>query len=447
MAWRSVAIPVGLSAIAGSAFLFSSTTPFPGYAALLPVLGSGLVILGAGTADRFGAGRVLSKQPFQFIGDISYSLYLWHWPLIVFYKANVPGPMQPAAAVCILAVTIILSWLTKRFVEDRYRERSVVSGPDRITARPLYPILASFLAPLLIAGGALAVLSRNTITVPEGATYPGAEILLTNDRLPKVANYAPPLTQVKRDTANQFQANCERLDTPGSPCRYGPTNGVATVFLIGDSHAQQWVPALAQIAEERRWTLLTFTKGGCPLVSVLVQKNKKPYHDCLTWGRDVLAAIDKQRPDLVILTHSYKHEVYEEPENTEAIMQDAILRMFHQISAKGIQVAAIADSPVWAHDPASCLQDAANCVMPLSAYRDPIVVAAQLDPSVALIEVNDYLCPGGRCPAVIGNVIVWRDRHHVTATFARTMARPLAMLLDKAISKISSKLVGQDNAR
>ena len=105
--------------------------------------------------------------------------------------------------------------------------------------------------------------------------------------------------------------------------------------------------------------------------------------------------------------------------------------------------AAIADSPVGTHDPATCIQDSRNCVMPLANHYDPLVAAGHLDPSVALIDVNDYLCPGGRCPAVIGNVVVWRDRHHITATFARTMAAPLAARLDAALSAAGAKTLAK----
>ena len=442
-AWKRFAAPAGLAAILAAALLFSPGTPFPGYVALLPVLGAALVILGAGTADWFGAGRMLSAQPLQFLGDTSYSIYLWHWPLIVFYQANVPGPIGLVAAVGIVAATVLLSVLTKRFVEDRYRERGSVSRAEPVARRRLYPILASLLAPLLIAGVTLAAISRNPIVVPAEDLYPGAEILMTGARLPKVPDYAPPLTQVKRDMATPMETDCDRLETPLAPCRFGPADGVATVVLIGDSHAQQWLPAFVEIATRRRWNFVIYWKSGCPLVPVLVRQRKKPYHDCLTWGHDVLKEINERRPDLVILTHSYKHEVYAKPEDTDAIMREAELKVFRQISDEGVQVAAIANSPVWSHDPAACIQDARNCVMPLAGHYDPLVAAGHLDPSVALIDVNDYLCPGGRCPAVIGNVVVWRDRHHITATFARTMAAPLAARLDAALSAAGAKTLAK----
>ncbi|TJW14987.1 MAG: acyltransferase [Mesorhizobium sp.] len=425
----------GIAAILAAAFLFSTKTPFPGYAALLPTLGTVFVILSGQSRSPLSVFSLLKLRPFQFLGDISYSLYLWHWPLVVFFSHGMGEAIDPIGGAAILAASIGLAAISKVHIEDRFR-----SPQPSQPLRRLAELLASLIVvPIVAFSTVYAGVAQETASVAANpGDYPGAAALLSGAPVPHVAFFAPPLATIKEDTPTSTE-DC-RLSFDGvAPvsCQFGNRNGDFKVFLMGDSHAEQWVPAFEKVASDRGWNAATYTKSACPLFPAMLLRNGSPYESCLAWGQRMLQIIEQQKPDVVILSHKNDLQLYPEgAANIHPSIDSTLVRLWRDIEALGPKVVVIADTPEWGVKSDECLAKDPACFVPYQsiARTDPLVVAQRSYPHVALIDFKDVVCPDERCPAVIGNVVVWRDRHHLTATYARSMADIFGKRLDAAIA-------------
>lgn len=429
---------IGLVAICLSIFLFSEQTPFPGYAALLPTLGTVLVIRAGETGAWLSAYRLLKNEPFQWLGDRSYSIYLWHWPIVIFYKMSVSEEIGLFTGAGLLALTLALSTLSKKYVEDRFRHPVMTfQWWQRAT-----PFLLFLPLPLILWGWSYHQISDQKAYIKaHSEAYPGARALLP-DAIPISARYvSPPLAMSRFDKAAVYTNGCHLADNDIEPvgCTYGNPDGALKVFLIGDSHAVNWVPAFKILAQKHGWNATSYTKSACGLMPILTSRNDHPYTACLEWGRKMNALIQQEKPDLVITTQSRTKGL--PPENNASVPQtiEAGLKAeWQMIEATGARVVAIADTPTWPVDPDVCLFRDRHCSIPVDPTwkADPIIEAANEMPSVTLINLDHFFCPDQICPAVIGNVIVWRDRQHVTQTYSRS----LAPTLDDSLKPILDQL-------
>lgn len=427
----------GLCAIAASCLSYSSATAFPGYAALLPTLGTALVIAAGSAQARWSSFRLLTWRPFQHLGDISYSLYLWHWPVIVLYGVHHPGPMSLAAGMGVMVVGWALAFISKRHLEDRFRHRA----SDAVTLRAA---LSFGFGSILLTSCAAAVAALATdedepdtaLALPT-STYPGPSALLTNTPVPPDVAVQPTLAFVKTDTADAYTNGCHLSyrDVDPHPCEYGDRDSDFRVVLAGDSHAANWIPALALLAERRGWHLTTHTKSACAVLRAPVARGGKLYEACNVWSARVLESIRQSRPDLVVWAKSSGGSLWAEEGDEPPSMEGAIVDVWRYIEDSGAKVVAIADTPLFPFDPPSCLSNETRCSVPRrSAFRkDPIPPAATIHPTTALVDMTDTICTEAECPVVIGNVLAWRDRHHLTATYARMLGPILGDRIDAAI--------------
>ena len=300
--------------------------------------------------------------------------------------------------------------------------------------RSLAGLSASLVTVTAVAFGAVYIgTAQETAALASSpAAYPGAAALSAGASVPPVKFFAPPLANVQWDVPTGTRKCRLSFDeTEPVPCLFGDRNGRFKVFLIGDSHAEHWVPAFEEVAAARGWNAASYTKSSCPLFPDMVLRKGKPYDECLAWGRRMLQVIDREKPDLVILTA--KKDMKAEADKPIA---PSLVRLWREIEALGPKVVVLADTPEWGVRPDECLARDPSCSVAYAsiAQADPLVAAHDLYPHVPLIDFTDMVCPDGRCPAVIGNVVVWRDRHHLTATYARSMADVFGKRLDVAIA-------------
>ncbi len=435
---------IGLGAIILAAFAYSPETAFPGYAALLPTLGCALVIAAGTESDEWSLSRLLAARPAQYLGDLSYSVYLWHWPMIVFAGHYVQGGMTPLLGSMLIAATIAMSHFSKRFVEDPIRYAKV--DPRKALAFAAGLAISCFI-------GATAIYQHFAVQVikayAHSPSYPGARAFLAGANVPPVDAPLPPQIFLKKDRAEVYKDNCHlgHGDTRLNPCRYGHGTGVKVV-LMGDSHAAHWAPALISEADDMGWRLETHTKSACPVlrdpVRETIGKPNEPYRACQQWGENLLDYLRTARPDLVVLAQSRYYVLAgargREPRKAVAA---AVADVWRELLALGIKVVAIRDTPRLLFQPGECIARDPGCFAEQSevlADDDPILMAHSLVPEVPVIDMTDAFCQNGKCPMVIGNVIAWRDRGHLTASYSRTIATALAARIAQAAGDLQAHI-------
>ncbi|TIS87127.1 MAG: acyltransferase [Mesorhizobium sp.] len=417
---RQSLVIAGVAGIVASATLFSAATPFPGASALLPTFATVLVIL-AGDVE-FGRFRALDSRALRFIGDRSYSVYLWHWPLITFFVAQ--GISRTlASGIGLIALTIALSDLSYRHVEQRYRK-----VPTDVWWKPLAYGTLAVLTCGLTSGVLLYALNTESINTALIGTpsYPGPAALLSGTSVPDDVDTLPPLARLKQDVPIVYVSKCHQREGSSKPtrCSLGDPAGARTIVIVGDSHATQWIPALNKIAKDRKLKLVSFTKSACPFSRVAIIENGKRYSSCEEWREEVLVEIIKLKPYMIFTSQSNYGTVPQES------MVEGLQNIWSKLTEAGSQIVAIRNTPYMKFDPGDCLSATPTKCFTRRSEAEPsdiLALAARTQKNVVVVDMIDALCGPQLCPAVVGNIIVWRDHHHLTASYSLALAPYLAL--------------------
>ncbi len=422
----------GLGMVLASPFALRGTAAFPGAVALLPTGGSALLIVGGSASGRFGPARLMSVRPMVFLGGISYSLYLWHWPIIVLYQSYRDRPISPESGVALAALAVLLAWLTKITVEDPIRL-------SRIFAGHRWRSVCTALTAAVPAG----LVSVYLVSLPAvwdgglGANYPGAAALANPARHVRPEPVRPALATLQAAMPKYWQQGCLDYEAAPKACVYGDTKSpVLTIALVGDSVAGNWFPALEQIAVQRHWKLVTELHAQCTwTATMMVDKANAPYTTCHDWGVNVLHdLVTKIRPDVVVTSALAGRGTVSHPTPGPQAYADAAAGMaqyWRQLEASKISVVAIRETPtiytlvpgycVSQHGPSSsaCDEPTSQAVLP-----DPPteLAAQQLGGTVKDIDMNSFICGPTECAPVVGNVMVYLDSDHLTNSYAETLA-------------------------
>ncbi|AHG93584.1 acyltransferase 3 (plasmid) [Gemmatirosa kalamazoonensis] len=406
---------VGAAGVLGAIVAFGDRTAFPGVAAVLPVAGTAL-LLAAGAARTPGAvSRLLGVAPLRAVGDWSYSLYLWHWPLLVF-PALLGLTLGPAArAACVLAA-LALAWASYRWVENTLRfDRRLVARPWRSLALG---------ACLTVAAGAAAA----AVWAAGGRTIDARMASYRHARdLPKVY-------------ADGCHAEFSKVDVGG--CVYGVADARRTVVLFGDSHAAQWFPALERLARDGKWRLVSLTKSACPPADVSVTNPDlgRPYRECDAWRAKAIARVAAERPALVVMTSASGY-MFEAGAGAGAgvgadAWRDGMRRTLLGLRRAGAPIAVVRDTPRPGFDVPRCLAralrnhgaSAAQCDFALDANPWGAEVfgvnreAARGLDDVRFVDLSDVICDRGRCVATRDGEVIFRDTNHLAVRMAESLA-------------------------
>ncbi|GAB4083711.1 acyltransferase family protein [Myceligenerans cantabricum] len=436
---------LGLLLVVASGFLFNGAALYPGVEALVPVSGALLVLVGARTRAGWGPRGMLEWRPLRFLADISYELYLWHWPILVFlllYTGQERITLVQAAA--ILAVSVVLAWLTNL----------AVAGPiRRVVGATRFPLMA--FAGLTTAAALVAVPVTMYVTeqekvqadelaaleaMTEGADplamepqpdNPGPYALQSGFQAPAMWTTAmiPGTDIAKADKPRSLAQNCTQQSGDGEGYEVvnvcpvvEPEDPARTIVILGASHAYQWEPTLDLIAQSNDWRLLTIGKGGC---RVAVYESMDT--DCARWARDAITEVIRLQPDAVFVsgTRTAYDKSYERvlPGQVDA---------WKELDAAGVRTVAIRDSPRFPVDPVVCVEEygptAPECNKPRTqTFTTPNPLRVMMKKKLgsvpaAGIDMSNWLCTPTICPAVVGNIMVYRDKGHITATYSRELA-------------------------
>nr|WP_255429796.1 acyltransferase family protein [Streptomonospora sp. PA3] len=429
----------GLAAIAWAAWTYSDQTPFPGAAALVPVLGAAAVIAAGESGGRSSAYGLLASPAARFGGDISYALYLWHWPVIVFALAwsgsQEPGPLLGGLAV---VASVLLAWATKLVVEDPVRRYGWLR-----TGRSagVFAVAAAVLVALVGAGQYARYEWLRSVEF-DPVEHVGPAALGTSEPAgsPEVPVYPAPAA-AGDDLPDPYKDGCQagQKATGLDPCVYGPADADTTVAVVGDSHAAHWVPALRRIAEQRDWRLYTYTKSSCGFTAATLEfpDEGRPFGECRDYNRALLEELTGEvRPDLVFTSSSAlaTKEGAASQAQDRAEIAAGMARLWESLDDAGSDVVAIRDTPTTRTRLPECVsrhaEDPTECARPRGeafAEQDPQLIAArETDAEVTVVDMSEEFCQGDRCLPVVGNVLVYRDSHHMTATYSRLLAADLA---------------------
>lgn len=427
----------GIAVLVFVIFRFDSQTPFPGYMALLPTLGAAAVIAASNTARWWYPTRILSLRPAQFVGDISYSLYLWHWPLIIIAPSVPFWGLTIYHRVALLLLCFVLAWLTKRFVEDPARSwKALTSRPARVT---LWSSLAAMLVVAAVAGTAWVV---NAPAYAAGVR--GVEELRENP--PECFGAASVLDEACAGTdfgdtilpAPGFagvdrpldeQCFVQLNDARPVSCTFGSDDPDAPrVALIGDSHAYQLLSTFQRMADEEGWQLVTWFKGACPWNTTPLATPGAFGAACTEWRDRVTSALADADLDAVftaaIATTPYSSAGYDSAHDAAVA---GYVDAWDEMLDRGIPVITVVDNPVWETDPNKCLRtrDVAECDglrSEVLVEDDPLRDAAAERDGVTLLDFTEVFCGPDTCAPVVGGANVYRDQDHLTVSFADTLA-------------------------
>ncbi|QCB96785.1 acyltransferase [Arthrobacter sp. PAMC25564] len=416
----------GLAAMLSCGLLLTVDRSFPGFVALWPTLAAAAIIVAGQSGSRFGVDRLLSWKPLVSLGDNSYALYLWHWPLLVLALAwmGITAP-DLAQGLIIVAASVVLAVLTTRFVEQPMREWR---WPERRVWRTAVVIAAcgTLLAgPVSVWQGQLLADEAAAAAQPRELTPGAAALAPENAGKPTPdAKIIPAPAALKNEWAD-IDGLCTDGNVPGDPLLSGclqnsrPETVTKRIVVLGDSHAQQYMAARGPIARSHGWEVVALLKGNCRFGGATPDRDA----DCNAFNKASAGYVLEHRPDAVFTVASLTH--IDAPFETEV---PGYLEGVKPFTDAGMDVVGIRDNPRFGINMPECVQkhgpDAPDCNVPL---QESLAASSPLDayrgkvPGLHLMDLSDFICAGGRCPAVVGNVYVYKDDNHLTKTYVQTM--------------------------
>lgn len=436
---------IGLAGAVASLFLITPATPFPGPWTAVPVLSTALVIAAfVGSPAR--AVPHLTNPVSQYIGEVSYTMYLWHWPVIILLAAVLP-PELPYYLI-VIALTLVLTAITYRFYENPIRHSDWLEAYARFS--PASPknaaVIGATIAALVLGSAVLLEISdqkssssqanQELIVAADAPTFDetrrclGAAALTTEGCVifdPEKPVY-PSIDSFADDSQGAYE--CYRgIGDPLKSCTYGYRGPDAKrIAVVGDSHAAMLLPGLAQHLIQNKWSLTPFVGNGC-------QWQLRGAGDCSV---AVMPQVQQQllndKFDVVITTAGRTFG------GSDAV--NDYVEAWRPVADAGSRILVVADIPAVAAETLACVTrvggDVSECATPRSvalAEADPLPAAAQQVPGTKVLDMTDSFCDAEKCPAVIGNVIVYRDTAaHMTATYVQSLSPQLVDAVKELMS-------------
>ena len=533
----------------------------------MPVLGAAAFIAAGEVGDETGVdggvgggaggpggvlsavARVLAHPALQYVGDLSYSLYLAHWPVVVLYPYRAGRPVEEvglAGGGRIVLIAWALAHACKRGWEDRFRQAGGGSGgggaagadsrqalpcatadvevwlpelvghdhgaaaaaaaaaaatkkhlaqtalkpgpPWSASARSRSLASAAWMAGMLAVATLVTAGSLGTVaprhapggaddgasgaTIRGSSTYPGAEAVVRDAPSThaftqlQYSEVQPPVHVALLDKGPVYdstggvQCPLSARDKYVKVCTTAPAASNVTgparppppqVVLLGDSHAAHWFPALTAAAKIHGWTATSVLKNGCMPMNasaVGVKAAGPTWPACQAWFLRAVQWVLAEKPAAVIFCSASHYKTGGSLAESHARQASGVVAVAQQIRAQGVPVLAIKHTPLLKLAAPVCLESAerrgediqeamAACSAAASdALPDEraLNLAARQMPGLHLLNFDDaFADSSGQCPPVIGNVVVYRDQHHLTSSYSKTLGPALGRRLIAAV--------------
>lgn len=401
---------LGLCLILGAATGLTETSTFPGVLALLPVTGTALLILLAPAAPAGTlAGRLLALAPLQWIGKLSYGWYLWHWPLLVVGRVLLPETTL-ASDLALVTAALVMAQVSYSLVE-----RPVRIAPFFQPKAPTYALAA-----IIAVAGVIAIQATST----------AATRIAQGDPFKR-------LTAVAADLPAIYRLRCDPVffGVDVVECIGGNPKGTRTAVLLGDSHAGQWFTALHHTMGQRGWKLIVLTKSACAIVDedFFYPLLGRTYTECRLWRERAVRRIQELKPELLIVSNSENYAL------TQEQWQGGLRRILSPLAEASGKLVVLRDTPAPGFSAAHCL--ARQAWSPRLTLRDctfdpgpklsaPIFDAyqavARTRPDIHILDMTPLICAEAPCHVQTGDIIKYRDNHHLSDTFVRSLAPAMA---------------------
>ncbi len=454
----------GVAAIAAAVVVIDETTPFPGYAAALPVLGTAALLLVGSTPGLLLAPvRWLLDNPvMRRVGDWSFSLYLWHWPALVLTERNAGRELTAVETAAVVLVVVNLAALTYRFVEQPFRH----GFPARRLTVPrslvLYPASLVLVAATVgggwwwtgVQGGEDG--DNPAITIDEAARLAEheravalvrASVEAARNEVDIPSDLTPNLLDLRSSIADVGACDYEDADVRAL-CPRGDSSGDRTLVLLGDSHARAWIPALEQIASEHGWRAYYLVKPQCPAAHVTVAPVREAvvFEACEEFQEWSMATVAALSPDLAIVASSppvngvwVDGERHEQLDEVADVLEDGYDSLFDELDTAADRTVLIRDVPKAGHDPGDCLTSSRPSLLDCmftpverSTLLGDVAVKVALLHGADVVDPTPWLCWQDLCPVVIGGTLSYRDTDHLTTEYAAALAGALGRALGLA---------------
>lgn len=408
---RKIRTPVALlsfAAILYAGFLSPENVPVLGLQSILPTVATASLLLAMPTTI---VGKTFSTRPALYIGNLSYSLYLWHWPPLAICAELWPGNLT--ARIAAAAASLALAYFAYVYVERPFHRGVKIKNAT---------------LPLYTAGAAIAAIF---VATPLALVAPKASAVRT-----------AAIAAADRDFGANYADKCHLSveDTTQPPCEYGNRSGSRKVYLFGDSHAAQWFNPVVKAAAERGWKVIVRTRSSCPAtdVSIWLPTFKKYYEACDAWRNATIDEINATKPEVVIVSDFAGYDGYIYDKDKRRVLANLSSLDAWQRGTVSLQKRVHADKIIFLKDtPAQqktykdCISVSDECSRPRETALTKIIFSiSESKSNVMELDLTDDICDRLACPAIKDEKIIYQDDHHLTASFTSTLWKRFLPLFD-----------------
>lgn len=393
----------GILLLLGALAIIEPNSVYPGALALLPTLAACLLLWAGSISKQTIIGMLLAQQPMQRLGHLSYSWYLWHWPVLIIGEQLAPIKGHLGHTLLALAVSLLAAILTYTLIENPIRYGSAA----RIKTR-WQIVLAVFTMLLLNA----QFLKWQTETQRQLATANQAFVRALSD-----------VPSIYKQGCDSWYQNADL-----KPCIYGREDSQKTAVLLGDSVGAQWFPALERALDLTQWRLIVLTKSSCPMVneSYFYERIGREYTECTEWREKAIAWLRQQQIDHLFIGSTAAYAFSDEQ------WQEGTRRILDKLAGNAKAVYLIEANPTLRVNGPQCLMrnsadHEAACQNPAGSAQyihvaELLRAVTETRPNTYWLPTSKLVCPDGQCQAMRDGTVIYRDSQHLTASFVASAA-------------------------
>jgi peptidoglycan/LPS O-acetylase OafA/YrhL len=436
----------GLIAILLCGVIIDVSTLFPGYVALWPITAAGMILIaGSGQPLRYSVGHILGGKSLVWLGNISYALYLWHWPILVAYLTlSYENTASLEAGLAILLVSIGLAYLTERYIESPFKAFQKLND-FRTSVGVTLSVGLIGLTLLTWNEYKNHLIDQELALVTTSKTHPGSAALgAKNDESVEMPLY-PGLLTATKNNGKLYQKGClqSMSEAEVKSCTFGPDNAPFEMVLVGGSHSAHWAPAFLDILKSiPNWKLTAYTKSACPFSTEPITDVKEYRDSCREWNSRLLNRLLESPPDAVIVLAT--RTTYPQDPEREHIPQGYRDQWLALIKER-INVIALRDTPRFGFDVPLCVdingRNSHHCQLDrakLLQNSNPALVLEEAH-QLNLIDLSNSFCTPKTCPPIAGNLLIHRDKGHISAAYMKSLSGTLAEVFIPKLSYITQR--------